>query len=337
MSEPEIKQPVYLCDSKGHLNLQSVGWSRHPLHTCNLRGHTGRKKKWNYWCVNDDKRLFSVTLSSVDYLGLAFTYFLEFDTKKFTEQIIAIPFARGCTLSENVNGDITFKNKSIALSFTEDRGNTRIRVDSRAFGGNALSADLLVERPEGHETLNVVIPWSKRRFHFTSKQNCLPAAGTVSIGNETFSFRKENTFACLDFGRGIWHYSSFWNWAFCHGARDGHSVGLNLGAGWTGGTGMTENALCVDGRLNKISEDVLFHYDPSDLMKPWAIKTKSSKRIDILFTPFYERLGRTNALVLKSELHQLFGRFSGTVVADSGESIELENLIGAAEEHRARW
>jgi len=149
--------------------------------------------------------------------------------------------------------------------------------------------------------------------------------------------QKGNTFACLDFGRGIWRYSSFWNWAFCHGAQDGRSVGLNLGAGWTDGTGMNENALCIDGRLSKISEDVSFNYDPSDLMEPWTIKTKSSKRIDILFTPFYERLGRTNILILKSELHQLFGRFSGTVITDSGETIKLENLIGAAEEHRARW
>ena len=37
-----------------------------------------------------------------------------------------------------------------------------------------LAIDLVVARPAGHESLNVVIPWSERRFQFTSKQNTRP-------------------------------------------------------------------------------------------------------------------------------------------------------------------
>jgi hypothetical protein len=33
----------------------------------------------------------------------------------------------------------------------------------------------------------------------------------------------------------------------------------------------------------------------------------------------------------------MFGRYSGTLVTDTGERIKVENLIGWAEEHHARW
>ena len=33
---------------------------------------------------------------------------------------------------------------------------------------------------------------------------------------------------------------------------------------------MTENGICIDGRLTKISEDLVFEYDRADMMKPVA-------------------------------------------------------------------
>ena len=335
--EVELTEPVQLCDPAGRLLPASVGWSRRPLHTSNLRGYWSRKKRWNYWCVTSDKYLFSVTLTNVDYLGLAFAYFLEYETRRFIEQTVAVPLGKGCALPETVSGDITFKNKAMNLSFTEDREHTRIRVDSPAFGGATLSAELLVEHPRDHETLNVVIPWSEDRFQFTSKQNCLPTTGKVSIGDQAFVFPPGSAFACLDFGRGVWRYSTFWNWASFSGTQDGRSIGLNLGGTWTDGTGLTENAICADGRISKLSEDARFTYDPSNFMAPWSLRTQSSERIDLRFIPFFERVARINLLVLRSEVHQLIGRFSGTVIPDDGAALHIEEMIGWVEQHDARW
>jgi hypothetical protein len=36
-------------------------------------------------------------------------------------------------------------------------------------------------------------------------------------------------------------------------------------------------------------------------------------------------------------VHQMFGRYSGTIKSDVGEILSVENLIGFAEEHHARW
>jgi hypothetical protein len=335
--EPELTEPVRLCDLKGRLLPSSVGWSRYPLHTCNLSGHCLRKKRWNFWGITNDTCCFSVLLADLDYIGLAKAYLLEYETRRFIEQTVTLPLGRGCDLPETADRDVVFENKAMSVAFLDEQGNTRIRVQSPAFGGTSLSAELLVERPKGHETLNVVIPWSEHRFNFTSKQNCLPTSGTVSLGDEAFSFESGKAFACLDFGRGMWPYSTFWNWASCSGIQNGRTIGLNLGGRWTDGTGMTENGICVDGRLSKISEDLRFSYDPSDLMKPWTITAPVSGRIDLRLVPLFERVARTNRLLIYSEFRQVFGHFSGTLVPDDGQAIQVAGMIGWVEQHRARW
>jgi hypothetical protein len=69
---------------------------------------------------------------------------------------------------------------------------------------------------------------------------------------------------------------------------------------------------------------------PSPLLTPRG-------RLDLVFTPFVERVARTNLLVITSQVHQMFGRYAGWLRTDDGEIIQLDGLIGFAEEHHARW
>jgi hypothetical protein len=81
-------------------------------------------------------------------------------------------------------------------------------------------------------------------------------------------------------------------------------------------------------------------------MRPWRMASsgggatnvgKYAGRLDLQFTPFVERVAESNLLVIASVVHQMFGFYSGTVQADDGERIHLDELIGFAEEHHARW
>jgi hypothetical protein len=336
--EPELTQPVNLCDPRGNLNPAAVGWSRHPLHLCNLKGHWPRKKRWNYWAIVSPTHLFSITLSNVDYLGLPFIYLLDFKTKTFTEKTLLKPFGTGCNLPPQVDGDVVYQDPAMPISMLTTDTGTRLTVGCPDFGGKPLKADFLVHRPTGHETLNVVIPWSAKRFQFTSKQNTLPTQGALHWGDETIDFNSEDTYACLDLGRGIWPFACFWNWSsFSTRLADGRTVGVNLGAGWTDGTGMNENALCVDGKLTKISEDLSFDYDADDFMAPWHVHTTVTDRVDLEFAPFYERVAKTDALVIRSEVHQMIGHFKGTLKPDHGGTIHIKDAVGWAEDHHARW
>src|SRR3972149_4492171 len=140
-SEAELTRSVNLCDARGRLLPDAAGWSRRPLHTSKLSGHPLRKKRWNYWAITSDSFLFSVTLANVDYMGVAFAYFLEFETGRFVEKTVTVPFGRGCDLPDTVRGDVAFSHRDMSLRFVETGDQTAIHVESPAFGGAALSAE----------------------------------------------------------------------------------------------------------------------------------------------------------------------------------------------------
>ena len=135
----------------------------------------------------------------------------------------------------------------------------------------------------------------------------------------------------------MWEYRSFWVWASASGSLpDGRSVGLNLGFGFGDTSAATENTLILDGRIHKLGQ-VDFTYDPTDFKRPWRMVSPDG-RLDLEFTPFLERVSaKTNLLLITSEVHQMFGRYRGSVKADDGETIAIVGLIGFAEEHHARW
>jgi len=335
--EPEITRAVRLCTKRGLLKRSSIGWSRRPLHTCNVRGHWPRKKKWNYWAVSSDRYLFSVTVANLDYLGIVFAYFLDFETKRFIEKTAVTPLGLGCAMPETVEAPIAFRHMGMNVVLDDRSSRVGIRVDAARFGGAPLRAAVTVRRPAGHETLNVVIPWSRDRFQFTSKQSAMPAQGTVCIGGDEYVFEEGKSFAVLDYGRGVWRFNCFWNWGAASGVQGGRTLGLNLGGGWTDGTGMTENGVCVDGRLTKMGDELEFTYDSANYMRPWTVHSRTTGAVDLKFEPFFERVAKTDFLVMRSEVHQVFGRYSGVVLAEGDDRIAVDGLIGWVEQHRARW
>ncbi len=338
LPEKEITTPVDLCLPNGRLNPMAVGWSRQPLQHCALFGHPLRKKRWNYWCITSPTHLFSVTLSDVDYAGLPFVYFLEFATGEFIEKTIITPLGKDIVLGDKVPDDASYLGKGCEISMRQVAGKVQISVELADFGGKHLKAGFQIEEPENHESLNVVVPWSERLFQFTAKNNTLPAKGKVVLDGREAAFHAENSFATLDFGRGIWPYKGFWNWAsFSTRLSDGRTLGTNFGAGWTDHTGSTENALCVDGRLIKLSEDVVFTYSTQNFKAPWKLQTAETKRVDLTFTPFFERIAKTDMAIIRSEVHQMIGYFDGTVEGEGGEIIQVSRAVGWAEDHHSRW
>ena len=336
--DSEIVSPVFLCNRSGRLNPRARGWSRFPLQTCNLSGHQLRKKRWNYWCITGKDVLFSITISDLDYAGIVFAYFLDCKTGETAEKTVMVPFAKNVYLGDTVSSLSSFQNDNVDVQFAYEGEGVSISLSWLNFAkGKDLSAELFVRTPKKHETLNVVVPWNdSSRFQFTSKQNCLPAQGFFSIGKKKHEFDPKESFACLDFGRGVWPYRTRWNWGSFSGYSGKDIVGANLGAQWTEGTGITENALCINGKLTKIKENVLFEYDRNDFMKPWVIRTEHSDSVNLVFSPFFERQASFGMLVAASSTHQLFGRYSGTVKAGR-KKIVIDKITGWAEDYRARW
>jgi len=337
-TERELVRPVLECLPDGRLNPEAVGWSRVPLHRCNLRGRRLRQKRWDYWCVTSDTHLLSITYADLGYVGLVNARFLDFASREQIDRPMMIPFAIGFSQPDTVaGGDIRFVRKGLRVEVLESKQATRLRVAFDA-KGHHVEGDVEIARPPGHETLSVLVPWDERHFQYTSKHNTRPATGHATVDGRVYRFGPENQgFGTLDYGRGIWPWQGTWNWAAASGVQRGRTVGLNLGGKWTDGTGTTENGLCLDGRLHKLSETLVWEYDRNDWMAPWRIRAPRSGRLDLAFTPFFEESMKLELGLIGNELHVCFGHFAGTLVSDEGEVLVVRDLVGWAEEHRARW
>ena len=336
-AEREITERTLLCDEKGNLNPKAIGYAKTPIISSNLKGHYMRKKKWNYWCVFGDDILFSATISHLDYAAVCFVYFLNYETQRYVEKTITIPLGNKVKMPEQILESIKLQSKEMSIQLLYKENETHMSVTIPDFDGDLLQADLRISHPPDDESLNVVIPWNRTRFQFTAKHHLLPTQGLVKIGDEHYSFHAEDNYAVLDYGRGVWPREAVWNWGFASQRVGNKRIGLNFGGKWTDGTGMTENAVFIDGKLHKIHEDLLFNYSSNDFMLPWTIKTKFSQDVNLTFTPFFHRIAKTDVKLVSSEVNQMMGYYNGKIQLENGATLHIREMLGCIEEHKAKW
>lgn len=335
--EKELREPVQLCDDKGLLNPEAIGFSRKPIIQSNLKRNFMRKKKWNYWCIYGEEILFSATISHLDYAVVCFVYMLNYETQRFFEKQIVIPFGRGTKMPEDVLDNLTFTNDNLHIQMIYLQEETHLSVTIPDFDSEALHADFHIYHPPKDDSLNVVIPKSRSIYQFTAKHHTLPTTGFVKLGDAHFDFHSDHSFAVLDYGRGIWPREAEWNWAMASQRLRNRRIGLNFGGQWTDGTGMTENAVFIDGAMTKIHEDVIFSYDRKNFAAPWTIRTKFSNTVDLTFRPFFTRVAKTDMKLVQSEVHQLVGYFDGRIILPDHSILQIRQMLGCSEEHRAKW
>ncbi len=331
-TERELTEAVDLCLPDGTLNPAAVGWSRRPLHRANLRGW-GRNKRFEYWCITTPEIVVALNVSHSDYRVTLATFFLNHHTlAAFPEaeihwlpsrtRVPAMPERSG-------TGAVTGQGDHMRVEMLPHAGGTTLRATTPR-----LHVELEVEEPPGHESLGVVVPWDRRRFQYTRKDNCLPVHGRVVADGVAHAVDRASAFATLDHGRGRWPYAITWNWAAGSGRCGGHEIGLQFGAKWTDGTPSTENCLRIDGRIHKLSQELEWIYDRNNWLAPWTIR---GDRVDLRFTPLYDRYSNFDRLVVCSKEHQCFGHFDGHVVDDDGRRLAVERVLGWAEEVHRRW
>lgn len=343
--QTELTQTGPLLRPDGQLS--QIGWARQPLLDCNLesaRFYTikpmqhFRIKRWDYYAVFSPRRFFSATIADLGYAGNLFVYTMDFESGDLHEEGIVVPFAKGVTLPRNSdNGNSHFENARLILNFSLSADHRHLSVSWPSFhDGRGIQAEINLRTPAGYESMNIVIPIGKKRFYYNRKINCLPASGTVKYGDKTETLDPATCLGSLDWGRGVWEYQSYWNWASASGyLPDGRTIGLNLGCGFGDLSKAGENAIILNNRIHKL-EQVKFDYISGDYMKPWRF-TDTEDRLNLIFTPFKDRLAETNLGIITSKVHQMFGRYNGIAITDEGEKIQIKDLIGFAEEHHAKW
>lgn len=219
----EIVTPGPLLDAHG--SLTQAGWARAPLLDGNLEQaafyprfwrflQRFRVKRWDYYGVTTPERFFSATLADLGYAGQVFAYTIDFATGQTHEETLTTPLGRGVTLPRNsTEGDSTYDNGIVSLSFGVTSEARHLSVRWPDFGGQPLATEVTLRVVPEHDSTVVVIPIRGNRFYYNRKMNCLPATGWLQIGDKRSEIRPETCLGNLDWGRGVWHYRSFWVWA----------------------------------------------------------------------------------------------------------------------------
>lgn len=340
----EITQAIPLLDKQG--NLTQPGYAKRLLPVYDrtrVRGGLTRLKEWDYYYIGNDRYGVALTVADNSYMGLDSISFLSFEGRpwEITKSPMSVfPMGRTGLPSTSAEGITASSGKRHALLFQAADGQRNLTAHMDRFRGQEPIDVHLTLTDEPEESMVICTPFPKPgHFYFNQKINCMRAQGTVRIGDDLYLFNPGDSFAVLDWGRGVWTYHNTWYWGSASGLVDGADFGFNIGYGFGDTSAATENMLFYKGRAHKLSNvdfGIPLRNGKECWMRAWSM-TSDDGRFEMEFVPVIDRASCTDVKLIKSDQHQVFGRFTGTAVLDDGTRIQVKDLMGFAEKVENKW
>ncbi len=336
----EIVQAGNLLDENGIL-IQK-GWARDLILTYNRSDIKTSKysiKEWDYYCILQDKYGIAITVADLAYVGVLAVNLFDFTNNTEISDQVLIPFPLGKMQlpAQSSVGNIIIKNKKINIAINIKDGNRNIEIQYPGFAkGKGLQASIKL-LTINKDSMVIATPFieNKRAFYYNQKINCLAASGSFTYNGNQYHLNPKTATAVLDWGRGVWTYQNRWYWGSASTYVNGKPFGFNIGYGFGDTNAASENMLLYDGVAHKLDQ-VVFHMDTSNYLKPWKFSS-NDKRFELDFEPAIDRYSNTNLILIKSVQHQVFGYFSGRVVLDDGTILQVQRVLGFAEDVFNRW
>ncbi|MEK4968286.1 DUF2804 domain-containing protein [Cytobacillus sp. FSL R7-0696] len=340
----EMTEAGHLLNDKGEL--VQAGYAKQLLLTYDrkaIKAQAWRIKEWDYYLVCNDDFGVALTIADNSYMALLSVSFLDFKRASYrtTSMMKPLTFGKLNLPSTSKEGDIVYQDKRIKLSFSHIKNGRKLCCHMKNFDGKtdfACDIDLV---NEAKDSIVMAIPFKEDRqaFYYNQKINGMRAKGSVHYGQTEYQFQEKNSFATLDWGRGVWTYKNTWYWGSASGVVEGKTFGFNIGYGFGDTSLASENMLFYDGVAHKL-EEVTFHIPQNngifDYLSPWRF-TSSDGRFEMDFIPILDRKDHTSVIVISSDQHQVFGHFTGKAVLDDGTTIVLKDFLGFAERVENKW
>jgi len=323
-----------LLDQSGRL--ANPGYATEPLYEyCrkDIAASIWRIKEWDYYAVMNQHQGITFTVADLGYSAMITVVLLDFDQKTILKktQLYWFTFGKMNLPFTSLEGNVEFHSKAISIEFIREDKQRKIHANILNFDGEShLSVNLTLKAYQD-DSMVIATPWKEnnKAFYYNQKINCMPASGTVILGNMTIEFSTSDTFSVLDWGRGVWTYKNTWYWSSLSGLVDGNRFGFNLGYGFGDTSSATENMLFYQGKAHKLDQ-ITFEMNFNNVMDEWVI-TDNQNRVNLTMTPILDRKDDMNLGIIKNLGDQVFGKFNGTVVLDDGTKLEIKNLMGFAE------
>ena len=340
----EILRSAPLLNASG--DLAEPGWARSLLpvyRRSDIRVSPMRIKEWDYYLITDGHVGLALTIADNGYMGLDSVSFLDFDEgwEQTKSPMRLFPMGKTGLPESSADGASEIARGGYAMAFYHEDGARRLSFHmDRFLDGDAIEGIVTLSgAPE--ERMALATPFDKPgHFYYNQKINCMPAEGWITLGKRRIELTPDRFFGVLDWGRGVWTYHNTWYWGSASGELDGVPFGWNIGYGFGNTAAASENVLFYDGRIHKLGT-VEFHIPKDEkgrnaYLNVWNF-TSDDNRFYMDFTPVLDRSALTSAIIIKSDQHQVFGRFTGRVTLDDGTVLPVRDFFGFAEKVENKW
>ncbi|MFW2176802.1 MULTISPECIES: DUF2804 domain-containing protein [unclassified Moraxella] len=309
-------------------------------------------KQWQKWLatnqfcfirISQPPYQICVAIATIKLATTCFCYIYDENTQSIVIDEQLAPFTLNTKLNQSpYTGKMAFVNKKSQVSIEFFEHHFDISIHNKL-------VQLQATAQRYAEPLAVCSPAGRHGWVFTQKEVANQLTGQWQINNNASLSRdfSTNALLSLDWTIGYMRRVTTWFWVSIHGfLHDGRQFSLNLATG-VNESGTSENACWIDGKIAYLPA-VIFERERQASMQPsmqsamqaWRIYHQnlgwSDVDINLTFTPIHCYQKNDRFVVIDSIFEQWVGHYRGEIRLGE-EVIQIDNLLGLAEDHYAKW
>ena len=336
--QKEITKKTNLHKSDGYLN---AGYSKRMMFEYNrktVKAGIFSLKEWDFYQILSGDWIIQMTIGHVSYIASFSAKIISLktgETKEFTK-LSPLPF-KSIKMPENpeVPNQLEAKGKDYKFNFDTHEGIKMLELQAQDKKLGKIDIHLKIDYSTENEKMVIATPFEKKnQFYLNYKENYYDIQGFVKFGDLSVDIEKDAT-AVLDWGRGVWPFRHEWFWGNGTANIDDGKFGFNIGWGFGDLSNATENMFFWNEKAYKLGA-LTVERDADDYMAPWKFKD-DTVCFDFVMTPIFDNFTYTKIAFIKTQCHQVFGRYNGTATLPDGKKIIIKDMLAFCELAENRW
>ena len=316
----------------GYLSGPTLHWDPSPLQ------ESYRYKQWDFYAIYTHNLTLCIAIADLKYVKNVFITIYEAGKQPITLEKLIPPWDEVSMSNHSYVGTSFYNNTEFMVFFHNNHDTFKTIVAKYLM----IDINLQFRRKPNQESMVFLGPFNSdmSQFFYAQKEYNFLVDGYAKIGNNEYLIYQE--LGMMDWGRGVWPYNGGWIWASGMGKVGENSIAVNFGLGGPLDASVAEATDdCVFFNEKMIKLGVVRVQQSEENEDVWEYETINKEptsryaAIKGRFTVERRYRKSVNLLVIKSDLHQMFGVFTGEVKTIEGDfSFKLKGLM---EVHGARW
>jgi hypothetical protein len=284
-----------------------------------------RLKSWQYMTAVTDELFIAFVVGTAGFASNGFVYAAELANGRVHKKFAITPLTLGTVLApSSTQGLHRFQTRGLSVVIENHGRAFDARVEAKTDTGK-LTANLAFASRKNDDHLAICVPLPGKRWNYTHKFAAFDVSGEVTLDDRRINFAAGSSFGTMDFTKMYALRHAVWRWiALCGRTKQGRVVGLNL-VDPTPDAPISENALWVDGKRQALS-NVRIGTDEAHA-DGVSIKLREVAQVE----------QKLDIPLVRHRLRHVIGSFSGSVTTQTGEKLDVNDVVGIYEDYDTWW